>query len=647
MCGISAICAFGSTPIDVERLSRMHRLAAHRGPDGEGWLAVDADWRTIRASSDDELRAAVGGRALRFAAAFRWLKIQDLEPGSGQPMGSPAGDRWVLFNGEIYNHRELREQLIAAGRVFRTGSDTEVVLVAYEHYGLSCVERLEGMWGLVVLDLARRRVLMSRDRFGIRPLFYRREGSTLVLASEAKQILGSADGRPRANRASVIAFLQGRRIDRDDTYFDDVQSVPPAAFAALDLTREPPAIDFTPYWRLDRAHTATLTRHDASEQLARHLERSVEHQAVAAVPVGALLSGGLDSSVVSSFLVDLRRRQRRPSTLISVTAPDATGALDERPYMRAMAAALQGADVNAHEAPIDAAWLDRVIDRVTWHQEEPLPGVALIAQYRAYEAAAAQGLKVVLEGTGADELFGGYPRHQFARIREHLHRRHWLTAAHETAGALGRSRPFRAWTAAHASGFVRRRVSRGRVNVPPWFGPALVMEPGRVAQPAPPAGLSPLARMSFDDITHGNVPAALSVGDRNAMAHSVESRVPFLDHQLVEFAFQLPDDYKTLGGEYKIVLRDVARRRLPPMVAERRARIGFGAPIREWMRGPLRSRIQEMARSPLVREGDLFDPRKTEQFVDDFLAGRHEDDGAVWRMHAFVRWMQSYDVVIQ
>jgi asparagine synthase (glutamine-hydrolysing) len=187
---------------------------------------------------------------------------------------------------------------------------------------------------------------------------------------------------------------------------------------------------------------------------------------------------------------------------------------------------------------------------------------------------------------------------------------------------------------------------RRPLRVPQWLGPAVLNAARESREGRVQRDLSALAGMSFDDITRGNVPAALSVGDRNAMAHSVESRVPFLDHELVEFAFRLPDDLKTSRGEHKIVLRDVARRRLPAQVAERRARVGFGAPIRDWMRGPLRSRLQEIARSTVVRDGDLFNPHQTERFIAGFLEGKHDDDATVWRIDALVRWIRVCDVVM-
>ena len=462
MCGISLVCERAPAPPVIDRLRSMHARVAHRGPDGEGWLTVAEDWTTTVTESEGALRAALGDRLIRLAAAFRWLRIQNTDRSSCQPMGSASGEAWVLFNGEIYNHHELRRQLTAQGREFRTSSDTEALLVAYEHWGPECFEHLNGMWGTVIIDTRRRSMTLSRDRFGIRPLFYRLDAERLLVGSEAKQLIGVGDQRSRVNRPALLSSLIGRRLPVGETFFEDVRPLPAATCATISLEDALPAsLPVRSYWSLDRpapngSRPSSLA--DASGQLERLLQESVALQSVAAVPVGVLLSGGLDSSVVSALMVHERRTLGQRSTLVSVTADDATGLLDERPYMRAMANALAGEDVTATESALNAAWVEAAMDDVTWHQEEPVAGVPVVAQYRAYHAAAAKGLRVVLEGTGADEIFAGYPRHQMARISEHVHKREWLSGARELAGAWRADHVFRPWFLELAGGSLRRRL---------------------------------------------------------------------------------------------------------------------------------------------------------------------------------------------
>ena len=665
MCGISVVCEHAAASVVLDRLRSMHARVAHRGPDGEGWLAIDDEWHPIVAPTEDALRAAVGTRHVRIAAAFRWLRIQDLHPSSGQPMGSASGETWVLFNGEIYNHLAIRRELTSQGRTFRTNSDTEALLVAYEHWGTECFSHLDGMWGAVIVDTRRRSIVVARDRFGIRPLFYRAEGRTeervdaprLLLGSEAKQVACPAEGPPAVNRDAVFDFLWGRRLDCEDTYFDGVRAVPPASWARITFDPDPAALtssSFRRYWHLREPEytgavvPATLT--EATERLDALLQDAVAGQSVAAVTLGALLSGGLDSSIVSALMVAARRHTADHSWLISVTQDSATGELDERPYMRAVAAAVAGDDVTAVEAPLDTPWVESWMDKATWHQEEPLGGIALVAQCRAYHAAAAHGVRVVLEGTGADEIFAGYPRHQFTMMRDHLQRRRVVAAAREFGAALTGDRAFRTWFRDTTGAALRRRVTRGmsRARRPVWMRADATsgLKEKWVSVEVRPSSLSALQAMQWQDLLRGNVPAVLAIADRNAMAHSIESRVPYLDHRVVELGFWLRDTWKTTAGDRKIVLREVARKRVPPIVAERRARIGFGMPIGDWMRGSLRSTLLETVHSQEVTRSSLFEPSGTQHFVTDFLEARHQDMASVWRIFALARWMRVYGAAV-
>lgn len=652
MCGISVVCESGPAPATIDRLRSMHALVAHRGPDGEGWLAVDPDWRITVTRTEDALRHAVGEGPILAAAAFRWLCIQNADPSSNQPMSTAAGDVWALFNGEIYNHDELRRILIAEGRTFRTRSDTETLIVAYQHWGADGFTRLNGMWAAVIVDRRRRSITVSRDRLGIRPLFYRLDAGRVLFGSEAKQLAGMDGGRARADIHAVSGFLSGRRPPPDGTYFTGVRAVPAATHATFPLNgRAPASLEFTPYWRLEPAASrsqAAPSLAEASARLDRLLTDAVGLQSVAAVPVGALLSGGLDSSVLAAVLVDARRRAGQSSSLVSLTPAGATGVLDERPFMHAMATALAGADVTAIESSLDAAGVAASIDRVTWHQEEPLQGVALIGQYHAFRAAADHGVRVVLDGTGADELFGGYPRHQWARLLGHIGDGRWWAGTREFSDAWRRGEAFREWFMEVAALSVRRRFNRWvSADRPAWIHRDLPAPRGLSGlRRGPTSQLSRLSRMTLTDLTIGNVPAVLGIGDRNAMAHSVESRVPYLDHRLVEFAFGLPDQFKTCGGEVKIVLRDVAKRRLPRLVAERRGRIGFGMPIVDWMRQSLRPSILDAVDSADVAASGVFDRTRAQRFVTDFLQGRHQDVGAVWRIYALARWLDVYHVTL-
>jgi asparagine synthase (glutamine-hydrolysing) len=637
MCGISLAFGDMTAKSAIDALERMHACIAHRGPDGEGWLAVDADFQAISAATCARLREAVGNRRVRLAAAFRWLHVQDLDPASAQPMASSDGRHWLLFNGEIYNHDALGRDLRAVGRTFRTRSDTEAFLGAYGAWGVDAFARLNGMWAAAIVDLQTRRLIISRDRFGIRPMFYSLDGGVLRCVSEAKQILAARDAT-RASVPALAAYLAGQRIAPTQTFFEGLDAVPPASVAVLPLDSGPPATPaFRSYWRaaVNREQTPRDRAH-ASQAFEALLEEAVTLQGIAAKPVGALLSGGLDSSMVSSLLVGSRRQRGNPTGLVSVTVEDA-GPHDERPYMRAMARHLAGPDVEAIEAPLDAAWLAGALDRITWHQEEPLAGSAVAAQNRAYEAAAAVGLRVVLEGTGSDEILAGYPRHQWAALCGSSR----LRAVRSVAPLLARDAAFRAWWLGTVAATFKRRLRPATSARPTWL---LADPPAAPALPRTAGAHSRLAAITMADLTWGNVPAVLAIGDRSAMAHSVESRVPFLDHRVVEFALRVPDAWKVADSETKTLLRDVARRRLPAAVATRRARIGFGLPIAKWLRGPLMPHVRDAAASPALHATGLIDRPALDRIVSSFSAGRDMHAAAVWRILAISRWLRVYNV---
>jgi asparagine synthase (glutamine-hydrolysing) len=637
MCGISVICGQGHAGATMDRLRRMHDRIAHRGPDGEGWLAVDRDWRVHTAPTEDGLRNALGDRPVRIAAAFRRLAIQHLGPAGTQPMASPRGDRWILFNGEVYNHADLRQEIAAAGGGIAGPSDTAVFLAAYELWGTDCFARLDGMWAAVVVDVVLRRLVVSRDRFGIRPLCYRMAGGDLLFGSEAKQL---RDGTG-VNRRAVLGLALGRRPDVDETCFEGVSNVPSASWAAVNLAATLEVPRFAPYWHVaTSARSLTVNAAEAADRVERALSQAVALQAAAAVPVGALLSGGLDSSLVSSMLCDQRCRDHRDTSLITISPEGATGADDERPFAKAMATSLASQAGCAVEASIDAGWVDREFDKVTWHQEAPIYGAAVVGQYRAYQVAREAGLKVVLDGTGADELFGGYHRHQFARFLDDWRDRHRTQSLSALALSFIVDPSFRWYVSDWAQQGIRRRLLPARRRRVRWLtGEALTL---LLRPPRNGAGPPTFERMVADDVTSGTLPAALTVGDRNAMAHGIESRVPFLSHHLVETAIGLPARARTDGTRRKIVLRDVARRRLPPVIWKRRARIGFGMPMAAWLRGPLRERMRAAARDETFLATGWIDRAGAISVVDDFLDRRHDDAASVWRIFALSRWLSLF-----
>jgi asparagine synthase (glutamine-hydrolysing) len=621
----------------------MHRCIPHRGPDGEGFALLDSAWRVTRLRSASALRPAMTG-SWRLGMAFRWLQIQDPGEASAQPMASPDGTVWLMFNGEIYNFRQIAQELAQLGHRFATASDTEVILAAYLQWGRRCFSRLEGMWAMVVLDLRDRKIIISRDRFGIKPLFYYLGRRRLIIASEIKQLL--AAGAPAiANRAAVARFVRNRRpTTPEETFFKDIFAQPAATIAEIGLEARA-EISFQPYWRLDRARQQPTTAPplwQACGKLEELLASSVVEHMAGKAPLGHLISGGLDSSLLAALAVR-NDRPSLPGVGVSMVLAR-SDRYDESAYIDEV---VSGLKLRSIRAELTSAWLKGNIARISRAQEEPVAGMAVAGQFLAYEAAARHGARVVLDGQGADEIFGGYPRHQITLLRGYV--RHCaLIALSRELMSLWRHDPqfFRdAWRFR-----LLPRIARhvGIRRSPPSFDflrfdcdTASFGYASKTQHGSRPADLDDELRT---DVLTGNLRTVLAITDRNAMAHSIEARVPYVDRKIVEFAFHLPDEYKVGDGTRKRILRLLGGRYLPKAIVSRVDRIGFGAPMGQWLRSDFRDELTALAEDDVFGRSSLIDRRALRSYVGEFLAGRHREASAIWRLYAISNWVGAYDV---
>jgi asparagine synthase (glutamine-hydrolysing) len=556
-------------------------------------------------------------------------------------MGNADGRIWVVFNGEIYNFRDLRRELQAKGHVFQSTGDTEVLLAAYEEWGEGCFARLDGMWAIVILDLRRNRLVVSRDRFGIKPLLWTiDDGGAVLFASEIKQLIAAAEGRaPRANRPLVEMFLHGRRYPTlEETFFDDIRQVPPATWCEIDLAA-PAAPQFRPYWNLADYTAArnTLSYTEAVDRAEAVLADAVAAHRYADVKVGALLSGGLDSST----LVALAHRDGASKLpTYSLGYREAAPRFCEMAYVDAM---VRRDGLENHEIGLDAAWIADNTDRILWALEEPPLAMPAFAQFRVFELCAQHGCTVVLDGQGSDEITAGYSYHQHGFIKDRLLHHRPFAALKELHAIARRERRLAA--SVFADFFVWPRLRRRPHHA--WIadgGPranAAEFDFARGDFGRDPALVN---RQLYFDIRWGNVKIVLGYGDRNSMAHSIEARVPYFDRAFVELMFSLPDGFKIGNGDRKRILRDVARRHVPAEITERSDRLGFGTPDEEMIRGPLRDVIAEAVNDPAFRLAGWMVAPEAARFLADFYDGRHQDYRAVWRLFVLSRWAQRFSV---
>jgi asparagine synthase (glutamine-hydrolysing) len=640
MCGLSAIVDFSPSGAVLPELLAMHDKIVHRGPDGEGFAAWDAALKGVVTRSRDELRGAAPADVC-VGVAFRWLKIQDPHESAGQPMLSKDGAACMLFNGEIYNFRELRAELEAIGHRFASVGDTEVILAAYAQWGVDCFRRLNGMWAIIIVDIRRGRIVISRDRFGIKPLFYHLDGDRLLIASEIKQII--AAGAPAiANRAAVARFIHGVRPARpEETFFDNIFAQPAATYAEIQLGTRPSSLSFIPYWRLEPTPLDPApVLADAASQLEALLQQSVNEHLLGQAPAGHLISGGLDSSVLAALARHVYTDRGETGIGASMVLESPAERYDETVYIDELSRAL---GFRNFKATLSASWLKANITRATWTQEEPLAGIAVVGQFLAYETAGRQGLRIVLDGQGSDELFAGYPRHQTLALIDRLRRGAFVDVLLELVSLVRHDPGFfkETWRLRLAPRLARLFGIERKIRRPDFLRQVDIAP----AEPAPkPAAGTALTRSLMTDVCTYNLKSTLSFTDRNSMAHSIEARVPYVDQHIVEYAFSLPDQYKIGGGERKHILRSVARKLLPPLIVDRVDRVGFGAPIHRWVGNDLRDELQALAESPAFAPSGLVDQAGLRDYVAAFFAGEHHDAATLWRIYAVDRWSLAYSV---
>lgn len=622
------------SPQHAATLRAMHARIRHRGPDDERAAIFDqlGDVTLLR-----DVRALDQSTPFCAGMAFRRLKIVDLSEASSQPMASHDGKLWIVFNGEIYNFRELARELVAHGYAFESRGDTEVILAAYEEWGTDCFAKFEGMWAIVVIDLRERRIVASRDRFGIKPLYYAVHRQCLLFASEIKQLLPLTKDFP-VDLEMVRNHLAGiREPVLREGFWLGIHSVPPAMWLEVpmnDPAREP---RFATYWSLDdftadrgRAYAASLaeTRETVRQAVSSHL--------VSDVPLGSLLSGGLDSAIITSLIAD-----ERGSTFptFSFGFRQAAPEVCELSFVDEIAAMKS---LMNFETTFDPKWVIENARRAVYAMEEPPMAFAAIAQFRTFELVAQRGATVVLDGQGADEIFAGYPYHERDLVLDRLGRGQLFRVARELR-SIGQ-RHSRSTGSVALSGLVAPWIRRWFPRRYDWLRGTKERIDFTNFDGARDA--SRLNRRLHFDVKWGNVRLVLGLGDRNSMAHSVESRVPYFDRRVVELAFSLPDDFKIANGERKHILRDLAREMLPRSLTDRRDRMGYAAPTERFLRGPLRDWARALVGDTRFTSA-VFHRARMLRFVDNFFAGKHRDAHGVWRLVSLALWQDTFDAELR
>jgi asparagine synthase (glutamine-hydrolysing) len=622
MCGIAGIISFDGRPVDRQRLERMRDSLTHRGPDGEGaWID-----------------GPVG-------LAHRRLSIVDLASGQ-QPMLSAEGKLCLTFNGEIYDHLATRARLEQAGHVYRTHSDTETILHLYEEQGERCVESLTGMFAFALWDRRDSSLLLARDRLGIKPLYYAVTDRELLFASEIKAIL-AAGFPPALNTAVLPEFLANRYLASSETFFRGIRKLLPGRtlrWSRADGFRE------RRYWeaKAGAPESHATMREQADDVLAR-LKSAVQSHLMSDVPLGLFLSGGIDSTALACLMAPMMKGR-----LQTFSVGFAEAEANELNYAR-MAAEAVGAE--HREVVVSSNDFFAALPKLVFHEDEPIAFPSSVPLYFVSKLAR-EHVKVVLTGEGADELFLGYNKYRVTAWNERLARGYEAVMpagardlVRKMVARLPRAvrryaeRSFLAMPAGARSFFYENfsvfspalqetllsKVEQEHARDPYAVGMALFNEPERA---------DVLERMTHADLQTYLV-ELLMKQDQMSMAASIESRVPFLDHHLVEAALAIPSGQKLRGFTTKAVLREALRDVVPKPILTRK-KMGFPVPMGRWLREQHWPLVQELILSPRAMARGHFQPEALKKLAEDHRAGRADHGDRLWLLINLELWNRQF-----
>jgi asparagine synthase (glutamine-hydrolysing) len=625
MCGLCGELRFDDAPVRAADVLAMREQLVHRGPDSDG-LYVSP-------------RGSAG-------LGFRRLRIIDLTPSASQPMPNEDGSVQLVLNGEIYNYRELRARLVANGHQFRSHSDTEVIAHLYEEKGADCIADLEGMFAIAIWDERAQRLTLARDRAGKKPLFYYRDQRRLAFASEVKAFFAHPGIAIEPNRDAMPYYFIYGYVPPPDTLYQRVFQLEPGTVMTVDAGGRSAS---RRYWHLEYPRMGEVRPVDRREATARVRElvtAAVERRLVSDVPLGAFLSGGLDSTIVVGVMSQL---MSEPVKTFSIGF-DGDAAYDETSFARLAAERFR---TDHTEFRVSPSAID-LIETLNWHYDGPCGDSSAVPTYIVSKLTR-ERVTVVLTGDGGDEVFAGYLRFWAAVLSERIPRaaggaahavlsrlpsppseRHWFARAQRFAESMGRPLHDRMtrWNAL----FYADLESLMR---PEFLASIAPIDKLHYLTPELPwlAGRSTLSQALHANFTSYLPDDLLVKTDRCTMANSLEARAPFLDRELVEYVAGLPDDYKLQGSRTKAILRD-AFPDLVPSEIQGRGKMGFGVPLHTWFRGDLRDYMRDLLLAPDARYRDILSKPFVEGLIARHLSGRANLGQQLWTLMCFELWLR-------
>jgi len=611
MCGIAGIITPNENIINKVVLKSMADSISHRGPDGEGYWINNSNTAGF---------------------AHRRLSIIDLSPQAAQPMHY-LGRYTIIYNGEIYNYLELKKELQKAGYNFKTASDTEVILAAYDCYRERCVQYFDGMYAFAIWDNERQTLYAARDRFGEKPFFYYLDKNVFAFASEMKALWAVGVDKTAEEKMLLnylaLGYVQNAS-DKSQTFFKNIYSLPPSHYLIYDLRRS--KLDITHYWDIDKQFTQKITEDEAQRSLEALLTVSVKRRLRSDVPVGCSLSGGLDSSSIAFFVNKLGvKNHNKKFQTFSAVFPGF-----ERDESRFIDSVKDELDLqNSKIVPTGHDLVDN-FEKLSFHQEEPFPSSSIFAQYKVFELAKSNNVKVLLDGQGADETMGGYHKYVHWYLQELVSRYRFTSAnkekqlfhQHQVHFKWGIKNFIASMLPSHAALALEKNEYQRMIHHPDLSKSMLSNLKGREWEGIYKPIVTKLNDILYFNTMCNGLEELLRYADRNSMAHGVEVRLPFLNAELVEFIFSLPSQYKINGGYTKWLLRKTMAGKLPASIVWCTDKVGFEPPQKSWMQQDEFTDYIQESKKKLVAER-ILKPAVLNKKIQPLDA--HAPNNADWR----------------
>lgn len=637
MCGIAGIYRrHGPNESDPSRVTAMSEMLTHRGPDDFAYLLLR--------SRDGEFQVGQGDFEPLLAdvcLGHRRLSIIDLSPLGRQPMSNETNDIFLVFNGEIFNYLELRDELGAKGHSFRSHTDTEVIIHAYEEWGADCVTRFNGMWALAIWDQRRREMFCSRDRFGIKPFYYYLDETVFVLASEIKGILPALDSRPSADHGVLSDYLiDGTLCRTENTFFKGIRRLPPAhnLIVSASGTRT------NQYWNYT-TRSQIYNQTQPVETFRELLIDAVRLRLRSDVPVGIALSGGIDSSSILALASSLMG-PHRPKSFTAVFPGES---YDEYEYARI---ASQAAGSELFCVDYQPRQFMEDLSQVIWSMDYPALEGQVLSRWELMRLAS-RHVKVVLEGQGADEMLAGYVARYFApylfdeiagagRKRHGLSLRELVGSCREVHRAYGRRAYQGLFRHLAPKSLSLRRFRNLSASSRVYSREFTRLNPGHPEELEKGPFEDRLTNLLYFDFAKGILPMLLKFGDALSMAFSVESRLPFLDHRLVEYVFSLPAHYKLQGSYSKGILREAMAGVIPEQIRRRTDKVGFHTPLARWIGECMEDGVRPLLLSQRCRERGIFDVDKIGRMLTQQARGEAHAEYSIFRWVSVELWFRLF-----